>query len=202
MRKLTPSALLVIGLVALGTSSCSRQAKPAQNPWAQVAPGSWVTMRTAVTFTGKGEDRSHERHVKLTLLEVTEDKVVLERATIPASPDVQSAPPRRIYLDRILAPPTDGKQLQAQPFATHPAVVKAMAAAADLNTVAAEGEETLQIGDRSIQTKWTQYGKGAMTKKEWTSPEVPGTYCKRLMRTEMGDMKEERLEEVTAFEKR
>jgi hypothetical protein len=186
---------LLVGLVALWSGACSRQPKPELNPWTRVAPGSWVTTRTVVTLTGKGEDRSQESETTLTLMEATEDRLVLERKTNRDGNSVAA----RFELPRALALPTTGK---FPAIATHPAVASAIAAAADLNVITAQGEETLQIDGRSIQAKWTQYGKGASTKKEWTSPDVPGACCKRIMLLHMGEIKQELLEEVVAFEKK
>jgi hypothetical protein len=189
--------LLIVVLVVAGCGRQTKQEMGGVNPWCQFAPGSWVTLRTVVKVSAEGKDTERVTEQKLTLVEFTQDKVVLEQTT---TLEGQQPVTERAEVPRALPPRPATAKLPA--VSTHPEVAAALAAAAEMEVLAAEGEEKLLIDGRTIETHWAQYGKGAMTKKQWTSPDVPGPWCKLHMVMELGRRKQETLVEVIAFEKK
>jgi hypothetical protein len=193
--RLRTSAALVLGLLALGTTSCSRQSNATVNPWSQSTPGSWVSFRTVLTVTRNGKTVSHVTEEKLTVKEMTSDKIVLERQVSRNGQSKTSL----VEVPKVQPPVKKGKLPET---ANNLAVAAAVAAAAEMEIVANEGEETLDIGGQPVQASWTAYGKGKATKKEWTSPDVPGQICKRILRMETTDVTQELVQNATAFEKK
>src|SRR5262249_37329685 len=95
-------AVLTIGFLALGCSSCSGATAGQLEPWERSGPGSGVTIRRVMTVSGRSEPLVSE--IKLTLLQLTADKVVLEETGQEAG-----VPAARVELPRVPSCPTTEK---------------------------------------------------------------------------------------------
>jgi hypothetical protein len=187
-------AALGTATLVLAVASCARTTKEAAatNPWARCNPGSWAIQRTTQTITVQGEQKSTVAEQKLTLQEVTADHVVLEVESTSADNQV-SRQTVRVPLHGVPGPTVAGAKLPAS---------YSLPTAPDLQTPVRRGEETLLIAGQSVQAKWVEYGDSSITKKEWTSTDVPGPWCKLLVRGGNGGNRTEMLIEVIAFEKK
>jgi len=73
------SFILVSTVPAAEQDSSKRDAKPAAiHPWAGFNPGSWVEIKSITVTKTRGKEETNEVGTKITLLEKTADKVVLE----------------------------------------------------------------------------------------------------------------------------
>src|SRR5262249_31094058 len=113
-------AVLTFGFLALGCSSCAGEPAGKIEPWARSGPGSWVTTRRVITVSGRSEPLVSE--IKLTLLQLTADKVVLEETGQEGG-----MPAARVELPRVPSCPTTEKAPAEANEADLPALTASLA---------------------------------------------------------------------------
>jgi hypothetical protein len=191
MRHTTATA---VALLTLCLAACSRTNQVAStNPWAQCNPGTWVVQKTTVSNTVRGKEMASEMETKITVIEVTADKIVLEQE-LSRDGKVQT---QRLDVPLHAPPvPSEGKGARA------PVVPGLEKLIGEGEKLVGEGVETLTIAGQQVSAQWQEYVMGPTTRRQWRSATIPGPVCKVHMKIDMEQFKQEYLMEVTGFEKK
>jgi hypothetical protein len=147
---------------AVGQASSKPKPKAAaKHPWASFNPGSWVKIKSTTVNEVAGKQETNVLETKITLLEKTADKVVLEtEITVKGqTTKTRSEMPLKGYSDAV-----------------PPGVM-----------VLNRGSETIVIGGNAVPCKTMETSMDAMgTKilsKTWSSEKVPGSLVKSVNST-------------------
>ena len=157
---LTLSLLAVPAAMAAGQTSAKPATKAAPvHPWVSFNPGAWVRIKSTTVEETAGKKKTTIVETKITLLEKTADKVVLQ--TDMTTADGQTTTTKAEF------------PVQGYTDAVPPGV-----------KVLKKGSETVTIGDKAVtcQTLETLLNAGGtmIQSKTWTSAQVPGSLVKNV----------------------
>ena len=153
------SLMFGISGLAAGQASSKPASKPAaKHPWASFNPGAWVKIKSFTVADPAGGKATNVIETKITLLEKTSDKVVLETAmTVMGQTTTTKADmPLKGYTSDV---PEGVKVLKT-------------------------GSETITIGTKPVACETMEsamdMGGAKILFKRWTSAQVPGSLVKSV----------------------
>ncbi len=147
------------GAFAAGQASAAKTA--AKHPWASFKPGSWVKIKSTTNIETAGAKNTSVVESKITLLEKTADKVVLQTEVT--------------VMGRTTTTKADFP-LKANSDAVPPGV-----------TVLSKGTDTVTLAGKTLACKTLESeinaGGNKIHSKAWTSEQVPGALVKSVTST-------------------
>lgn len=171
-------SVIVVALVCAGSSIAAAQVNPDYTSWAQYGLGTSVVTKQISKWPGNTSEVSITR----TLIEKTEEKIVIEMTMRTNSTAPQLAP-SRIEIK---------SQMQPQRGRGSPRPSEEIK----------ESQEAMTVGGRSFQAKvveTTRKESGqTVINKVWTSPQFPGLTLKSIQRIEGGQNTETIIEATDA----
>ncbi len=150
---------LIFGAAVLSAGQASKTAD--KHPWAGFKPGSWVKIKSTTLTDVAGNKMSTITETKMTLLEKTADKVVLENEMTMMGQTTKTK----------FEMPLTGPKAAATPPAKAGVVPKL-------------GSDTVTVAGKSLACKTVEMemetGGMKIQSKTWTSEQVPGALVKSV----------------------